>query len=80
MLAGDDRRFLGEDVLQYREEVEDGGFLKQSISPIRATRHTIPAYIPEGRPADKVGMINLPLRVDVLAGAHCHGLIRRHID
>lgn len=36
--------------------------------------------IPKCRPADQIWMVDLPLRIDVLARAHNHGLSRRHVD
>lgn len=80
-MAGDNRRLFGKDVLHNGEKVQNGGFLSdESASVPYITATDIPTYVPEGRPADKVGMIDLALRVDVLARAHHHRLGRGYVD
>ena len=37
-------------------------------------------FIPERGPADEVWMIDLPLRINMLARPHYHGLGRRHVN
>lgn len=46
-------------------------------STVYLFKHT---YIPERRPPNKIWVIDLPLRVDVLARAHNHGLGRSYVD
>lgn len=49
--------------------------LSEGLSPCRD-----PTYIPKLNPTDEVGVVHLPLRIDVLSGSHHHGLIGRDVD
>lgn len=71
-----------EHIPQYSKEVEYGGLLFLIISMHAPNDKLFLArtHIPKCRPADQIWMVDLPLRIDVLARAHNHGLSRGHVD
>lgn len=52
----------------------------QTISKALAVTIVQTTHIPKGRPAHKIGMVDLALRIDMLSRAHRHVLGRGHVD